>query len=381
MTDQINNKAAKPARQDVIKGSVLLAAALALPSINPAHAETAPERGIISYKYLDYLDSQPGDDRIKVHASSVMVMTPIAGEWAVSGTYTTDSISGASPAYHTRQLTKMEDFRRAIDLRLTRYLPRGTVAVGTTYSNESDYVSRGLSLQGTVSTEDNNTTFNAGIGISNDEINPSNQAVVGETKQVTDWLWGITQILTAEDIVQLSLGYSKGRGYFSDPYKFLDERPRGRDHSTVLVRWNHHFPQTAGTSHLSYRYYTDTYKIRAHTIATEYIQPLAHGWTITPLARFYTQTAANFFLEPGSGSAPPFPAFDAKFYSLDQRLSEYGAVTLGFKVAKQLDPDWLVDLKYEYYRQKGSWAATANGSQGLEPFSFRSIQIGLSRKF
>lgn len=381
MSEQIEKKAPPAVLREVTQGSVLLAAALALPAINAAHAETAPERGAISYKYLDYQDSQPGGDRIKVHASSVMVMMPIAGKWSVSGGYTSDSVSGASPAYHTRQLTRMEDYRRAVDLRLTRYLPRGTVSLGTAYSSESDYVSRGLSLQGAISTEDKNTTFNAGVGVSNDDINPSNQIVTGETKRVTDWILGVTQVLTVQDIAQLSLGYSEGKGYFSDPYKFLDERPKGRDHSTVALRWNHHFPQTDGTSHLSYRYYTDTFKIKAHTLATEYVQPLANGWIITPLARFYTQTAANFYLEPGSGSAPPFPAFDAQYYSLDQRLSEYGAVTLGFKVAKQLNPDWLVDFKYEQYRQKESWAATAHGSQGLEPFSFRSIQFGLTRKF
>lgn len=381
MPDQTDQQVPPAAKPDLSKGSLLLAAALALPTINAAHAESAPERGIVAYKYLDYLDSQPGNDRIKVHASSVMVMAPVAGEWAVSGIYTVDSISGASPAYHTRQLTRMDDLRRAIDLRLTRYLPSGTLSVGTTYSHESDYISRGLSVQGTLATEDRNTTFNAGVGVSNDDINPSNQVVVGETKQVTDWILGLTQILTMQDIVQLNLGYSKGSGYFSDPYKVLDERPRGRDHSTMLARWNHYYPQTDGASRLSYRYYTDTYGIKAHTIAAEYAQPCSNGWTITPLARFYTQTAADFYLQPGPGSAPTFPAFDAQYYSLDQRLSEYGAVTLGFKIVKQLDPDWAVDFKFEKYEQRGSWAATGNGSQGLEPFHFRSFQFGLSRKF
>lgn len=365
------------------KGAALLAAAMVMPVAHNAQAETVPERGQISFKYLDYLDRQPGDDRIKVKAPSVNVMMPIAGEWVVSGTYTSDSVSGASPAYHTRQLTKMEDLRRAIDLRLTRYLPRGTVSVGTSYSNESDYISRGVSLQGTWSTEDKNTTFNAGMGVANDDINPNNGIVKGETKHVTDWLVGVTQILSMNDIVQLNLGYSKGNGYFSDPYKAFDERPRGRDHNTVMLRWNHHFDQVNGTSHLTYRYYANTYKIRAHTLTAEYVQPFGDGWTVTPLVRLYTQTAADFYLEvdPNSNGAPTFPAFDAKYFSLDQRLSEYGALTLGVKVAKQLNNDWTVDFKYENYEQRGSWAVNADGSRGLEPFMFRSFQIGLSRKF
>lgn len=361
--------------------AAIMTAALALPVANVAHADLAPERGLISLKYLDYLDSQPGKDRIKVTAPSVMVMVPIAGEWALSSTYTSDSVSGASPAYHTKQLTKMQDLRRAIDVKLTRYLPRGTVTVGTSYSNESDYVSRGASASATVSSEDKNTTFNFGMGVSNDLINPTNQIVENEKKKVLDWIVGVTQVLSPRDIAQLNLGYSKGTGYFSDPYKFFDERPRERNHSTVMLRWNHHFDSTNGSSHLSYRYYTDTYKIKAHTLTAEYIQPFGNGWTVTPMLRYYTQTSARFYLDADPSGLPAFPDFGAKYYSEDQRLSEYGAITMGLKVTKQLDEDWIMDLKYENYEQNAGLAMNSSGSPGLDGFRFRSYQFGLTRKF
>lgn len=378
--------------------ALLLAAAMALPAINIAHAETAPEHGIISFKYLDYLDSQSSvpdtfsgasssknKDRIKVKAQSLLVMLPIAGEWSIAGTYTGDSISGASPSYHSSQLIKIDEHRDAGSLSVTRFLPRGTISVGTNYSHEHDYLSRGFSVQGTVASEDKNTTLNAGIGISNDDINSTNGDAVGKTKHVTDWILGVTQVLSINDIVQLNLGYSDGNGYFSDPYKYYDHRPNSKTHNTVLTRWNHYFKQTDGASHLSYRYYSDSYDVKAHTLSAEYVQPLANGWTVTPLARFYTQTAAKFYV----GVDPNVPAFidipavtdPTAYISLDQRLSEYGALTLGFKVAKQLNPDWLVDFKYEQYKQKESWALTSHNQGSLEPFSFRSYQIGISRRF
>ena len=398
MSIKTNKKKLTAKTKSTSKHALLLAAAMALPAINVAHAETAPEHGIISFKYLDYLDSQSSvpdtfsgassstsKDRIKVKASSLMVMAPIAGEWSVSGTYTGDAISGASPSYHSSQLIKLNEHRDAASLAVTRYLPRGTVSVGTSYSNEHDYLSRGFSLQGTVASEDKNTTFNAGIAVSNDEINSTNGDAVGKTKHVMDWLVGVTQVLTVNDIAQLSLGYSDGQGYFSDPYKYYDHRPDTKTHKTILTRWNHHFDQTDGSSHLSYRYYTDSFGVKSHTLSAEYAQPLAYGWTVTPLARLYTQTAAKFYV----GVDPDSPAFfdvpavtdPTANISLDQRLSEYGAVTLGFKVAKQLTPDWLVDFKYEQYKQKESWALTGNNNGILEPFAYRSIQIGISRRF
>lgn len=390
-----NKKKLTTATKSTSNHALLLAAAMALPAMNVAHAETAPEHGIISFKYLDYLDSQSNvipdaysgassstsKDRIKVKAQSLMIMAPISGEWSFNGSYTADSISGASPAYHTNDLRNVNEHRDVGSLGITRYLPRGTVSVGASYSHEHDYVSRGFSLQGTVASEDKNTTFNAGFAVSNDEINSTNHQAEGERKHVMDWILGVTQVLTINDIVQLNLGYSAGNGYFSDPYKTGDERPDSKDHYTIMTRWNHHFNQTNGSSHLTYRYYNDSFGTEASTISMEYAQPIGDGWSVMPLARYYTQTAAKFYVGI-SPYSPDFPDISTlKYLSLDQRLSEYGAITWGVKVAKQINPDWIVDFKYERYKQKESWALTSNNDGILEPFSFRSFQVGVSRRF
>mgnify|MGYP001419262645 CR=1 FL=1 len=378
---QLKTDATTPASQSAL-GLALLTAAMALPGADTAQAESAPERGLISLKYLDYQDSQRGRDRISVRAPSLMIMTPLAEVWSVSGTYTVDSVSGASPAYHSQQLTKMEDLRRAVDLGMTRYFSQGSLTVGANYSHESDYLSRGASLQGSISSESKNTTLNLGIGVSDDQITPS-YGGIHETKKGTDFAIGLTQVITQQDIAQVNLGYSHGLGYFSDPYKLADERPRVRNHTTVLARWNHHFLRTEGTSHVSYRYYRDSWDIKAHTLTSDYAQPLPQGWTLTPLVRLHTQSAASFYLptDPATAPGPTFPAFGATTYSEDQRLSAFGAVTLGIKVAKQLTPDWQVDLKLERYEQRAGWSLSGEGDRGLEPFSARSIQFGISRLF
>jgi len=380
------------------KTSALMLAAMTLPISQNVTAESAPESGIVGFKYLNYLDSQDSvpdtfsgassstsHDRMKVKAHSLMIMAPIAGEWSVNGSFTTDSISGASPSYHSSQLIKIDEFRKAGNINLTRYLPRGTLSVGANFSNESDYRSRGFSLQGTLSSEDKNTTFSAGVGILSDEINSNNGEAVGEDKDVSDWLLGVTQVLSVNDIVQLNLNYSNGRGYFTDPYKFLDHRPDKRDHFAVLTRWNHHFDTLNSTSRLSYRYYDDTYDIKAHTLTAEYVQPFDNGWTITPSIRYYSQEQASFYVgvDPNSSAFIDVPAVTdpSKYMSMDQRLAEYGAVTLGIKISKQLDPNWLVDFKYEQYMQKEDWALTGSNDDALETFSFRSFQLGISRKF
>ena len=169
-----------------VLGTALVTAAMALPSLQFASAEVSPDHGVVSFKYLHYQDSQIGEgvtvisgassagssSRMGVNAYSMTALVPVAGEWSIGTTYTSDSVSGASPMYHSSGLTRMTDLRRAIDVELTRYFSRGTLSIGTSYSKETDYLSRGYSVQGSLSTEDKNTTFTLGGSMNNDEINP-----------------------------------------------------------------------------------------------------------------------------------------------------------------------------------------------------------------
>ncbi|NTU44964.1 MAG: DUF3570 domain-containing protein [Chlorobiaceae bacterium] len=389
--------------------SVLLGAALALPSGQMLYADAPPERGVVSMKYLNYQDSQSGDsalttgmqrDRIAVNAFTVMATAPIAGKWSIGTSFMEDSVTGASPAYHSSGFPANNavsgasgEIRYAGDLNLTRYFSQGTLGAALSYSKESDYISRSASLQGSWSTEDKNTTFTLGGSFTDDTIKLNAPNVVAvkkqdrnEGKQILAGLLGVTRVLSKRDIVQLNLGYSNGNGYYTDPYKDPDQRPGDRNNMTLLTRWNHHFDGSDGTIRLSWRYYTDSFGIRAHTLGGEYVQPLHHGWTITPLLRLYTQSGADFYVAAGPAeqanpsTATPPPA-GALFYTEDQRLSAFGAVTAGVKISKQLSRDWLVDLKFEKYEQRQQWALFGNGDPGVTAFHARSVQAGVSRQF
>ena len=376
-----------PSSATSLAGSIL-AAALLLPGVQ-AHAEAPPTNGVISIGYLDYRDSQSDMDRIRVHAPSVSIMAPVAGVWRVSASAVTDDVSGASPRYHTAVsgASRMSDDRKAGDVSLKRYLDRGSVSVGASYSTEHDYVSRALSLQGTFESEDRNTTWSAGFGRANDEINSTGGAVIGEKKNTTNLLVGVTQVLTKNDVVQLTLAHDRGRGFFSDPYKAFDNRPRSRNENTVLARWNHHVESTGGVSRTSYRYYRDSFGVRGHTLSQEYVQPLSQGWTVTPEARLYTQSAADFYYDPvydpvlGTPFPPGFNGANPGFSSADQRLSGFGAVTVGLKVSKQIDKLWSVDVKASAYQQRGSWRAFHSGSPGLDTLRAQTFQIAVNRQW
>ena len=368
-------------------GGAILLAALALPGVNqPALAEAAPDQGEISLKYLNYRDWQPGLDRITVHSPSVEALVPIAGEWTIAGSIVSDVISGATPRYHSSisGASTMDDHRIAQDLSVTRYFSRGTISIGGAHSGEDDFQSRTESLNGTWSTENKNTTFNAGIAFDNDVYNSRNHVIVDGRIHKTSLTAGVTQIFSQHDIAQLSLSHTSEEGYLNDPYKFFDFRPDERSENIVALRWNHYFDATEGTMRLGYRYYRDTWKIRSHTLDAAYVQPLPYGWTVTPDVRLYTQTAAYFYADPvydpNIGEPYPLGYTFGNPVSEDARLSAFGAATWGLKLEKNLGKDFKLSFKIDTYEQRNNWAL-GSGSPGLANFYARFIEVGISKQF
>lgn len=351
-----------------------------------AHAETAPERGYVALKVLDYLDSQPGAERIRVRAPALSALVPLGDQWSVSGTLITDSISGASPAYHDAAITPMRDFRRAHDASVTRYLPQGTWSLGASHSKEADYLSRSVYGTATRSNDSKNTIWNWGLALTHDDITPLKAIQKlpsgAQTKHTVDLIAGVTQVLSPTDLVQINLGWSQNQGYLSDPYKRLDQRPDSRTRQTLQVRWNHHLEGSGATVRSAYRYFQDSWQIRAHTLDLEHIQPLGEHWKVSALGRYHSQNAARFYVE-SDGRISPFgpritPGLDHQ--SLDTRLSAFGAFTLGLKLTHQLSRDTSIDLKLEHYEQRGRWAMGA-GSANLLPFRAHSLSWGFTHWF
>jgi len=365
----------------------IVAAACALPGV--ALAQGAPTEGLIALKYLHYKDSQPSLDRVTVRSPSLYALLPVGANWSVEGAFVVDDTSGATPRYHSSvsSASRHDDRRTAGDLKVTRYFRRTAVGLGVAHSTEDDYRSNAVSTDVRVASEDNNTTVAFGAGYTDDEINPTERPVRDERKRVVEALIGITQVLSSDDIVKLNVTHSRGRGFFTDPYKEPDRRPRERDTTAVLLAHNHHFSATDGTLRSSYRWYNDTFEVKAYTLGFEYVQPLGSGFSVMPALRYHTQSAAFFYYDPvydpvlGEPFPPGFQSNPNRFLSGDHRLSAFGAFTAGLKVAQQFARDWTVDLRYDYYEQRGEWRAGGKGSTGLEPFRAHFVQAGIAKRF
>jgi hypothetical protein len=361
----------------------LLAAALALPGILPATAlaQLTPDPGLIELKYLDYRDWQPGADRIRVHTPSFYARKPLSDSLQAEGSIVYDSVSGASPLYYNTlsgaSHLGVTDYRTAGDAKLTKYFDQFAVGVGAAVSSERDYLSRALSLDVRVSSDDRNRTFAFGLGGASDRINSTNGLAEGKERHTLDFLAGITQALSPDAIVQSNVTYSSGYGYYSDPYKKIDARPDHRRIFAWLTRYNQHLSWLDATVNLSYRYLHDSFGSTSNAVEFTWNQPLPDGWSLAPNLRYYTQGAADFYFDP------PFPEgfVPGQSYTADTRLSAFGALTSELSLVKRLPDGWSFDLKFDFYRQRSDWRFGGGGSPGLEPFSARWIQAGVSKTF
>jgi hypothetical protein len=361
----------------------LLAAALALPGMVPstAIAQTAPDTGIVELKYLDYRDWQPGADRMSVRSPSFYLLKPLSDTLAVEAAVIYDAMSGASPLYFNTLSgasgVGITEYRTAGDIKVTKYFDGAAVGVGGAVSSERDYLSRAFSLDARISTADRNRTYAFGLGGAADVINSVNGVAQNQHRNSLEYLFGITQVLSADAIIQSNVTWYDGHGYYSDPYKPLDYRPDQRQIFAWLTRFNQHLAASDATLRLSYRYLHDSFGSVSNTLEATWVQPLPQGWSAAPNLRYYTQSAADFYMNP------PFPDgyVSGQFYTADTRLSAFGAFTLGLSVTKSLPDRWSANFKIDFYRQRSDWRVGGSGSPDIEPFSARWIEVGIAKSF
>jgi Protein of unknown function (DUF3570) len=358
----------------------LLAAALALPGMLPdtANAQAAPDQGVLQLNYLSYRDWQPGENRMKVSSPSFYALLPVSDTVTVEASLVYDVMSGASPLYfNVLSGASVGDYRTAGDVKVTKYFGSYAVSVSGVVSSEQDYLSRGGAVALQLFSDDRNRTWSFQFGGAADVINPTNDLVQDAKRNTLEFMVGVTQALSPTQIIQSNVTYSTGHGYYSDPYKPLDTRPDHRNVVAWLTRYNQYFSSPDATMKLGYRLLSDSFGSVSNTFDAAWVQALPWGWAVTPRLRYYTQSAASFYMNP------PFlnGYVDGQDYSADTRLAAFGAWTTGLTVAKALPQGWSVTFRGDYYRQQPSWRLGGNGSPGIEPFSARWLELGVVKTF
>ncbi len=394
----------------------LQASALALSGMARVAAADSPlDQVYTSYSFSHYDEDELEDskglpnadrERYSVSTHQALLAAPLTEHIDFSLEVTHETMSGASPWYTAPDAAgspiqilsgaTIEDQRNDVLLTTNYYLDNARLGVTTGYSTENDYSAINLAFDGETHFNEKNTTLSGGVGMSYDEINPTDPQLdptrpEHEKKQTYSLNVGLAQILNRRSVVQSSLSYAFGTGYLSDPYKkvfavggtfYPDERPGARHAIAWLTRYRRHIEEFEATMHLSYQYYVDTWEVSSHTIEFSWYQSYGDNLQITPTVRYYTQNEADMYV-----SYLPITSNGSGEFSSDYRLSTYGALGLGLKGEYTFRTGWLAEiewkakLSYERYLSSGDLAFSTPSVEAPGHVSFDVFSIGLSAAF
>ncbi len=253
----------------------------------------------------------------------------------------------------------VEDERFGLNLELAKRLGRHTLVFQGAYSQESDYISRGIALRDSVDFNQKNTTLTLGASYANDEVDAVTMAGP-ETKDSIDMMVGVLQVLNKKTTLTLNATVGMTDGYLTDPYKVVElngtlvseRRPDSKDKQVLYMALNRYIGTLNGAVELSYRFYNDSFGIGAHTAGFAWYQKIGTTLIVSPALRYYVQSEADFYDTQFAG--------DPVSYSSDYRVSEMSALGYGVKVIWRPSERFSYNVAVDQYVQEGLDGVTAD---------------------
>ena len=352
--------------------SALLAAVLAGCIPRPsARAEDS-----IASVYENYREE---DGRITVVTQSGSADQDIGAYGHLRLTGTMDAVAGATPTGRPAPegsdqvpLTEIHTRRKAWSGDYSEQMQNINIDVGFADSRESDYVSAGWAVNALADFNEKNTTVRAGLAGTDDRVEVFFEPAY-LPKRTNDAILGITQILGPLTFITFNLSAGRSAGYLSEPHKFVEKSieiipnlflqeafgensPNERERESLYASINRAFPGAKGALEGSYRFYSDTYGILAHTLEVSWLQHIGKSLVLEPRVRLYRQSAARFYyynLDTTPVIPVRLPNGTGPYYSSDFRLSAEDSTSLGLKATWKASERIHIDGAYERYVLSG----------------------------
>ncbi|HEY1725849.1 MAG TPA: DUF3570 domain-containing protein [Steroidobacteraceae bacterium] len=320
----------------------LIALAFGLGAVG--HADVLPEdRSDVLYHRYD-------GGGLTVQGPSVLVRKKFGDSFSASYQYYEDLISSASIDV-VSQASAYKERRTQNNVGLD-YLRGNTLySIGWINSNEPDYKSNTGFFNISQSMFGDLTTVSFGFAEGWDKVGEVSKGVfqkfVGDADH-RNWSVGLSQVLTRNMLLGLNFEADENNGYLQNPYRgvrFVDPfsgkgysfgaavSPNTRTGIAGSAQLKYYLPWHAAVDG-NYRLYNDTWGITANTAKLGYTQTLFTDWTLEASARYYWQTAANFYSDL-------FPYQNSQnFMSRDRELAQFHSLTLGLGASYEFHPAW-----------------------------------------
>lgn len=335
----------------------------------------------VDYRY-EYYDET--GHRMKIETHSAYFEQKLIDAIVAKGELIYDGISGATPigthawAFNPStgsfkrgapKLQTMWDLRRAANLELDTHIGSQTLTPGFAWSKEHDYLSYGVSLNDAIEFNDKNTILQLGASHNFDSVRQFPNEKIWRSKDSTDGIIGISQLLSPKDILDVAVTVGNDSGFMGDPYRSAEylpagfgfgvavpeRRPSQRNKEILFSSWTHHFDSLDASLEGSYRFYNDSFGVLAHTVTLAWHQRLGKHFIVEPLFRFSEQSAASFYTTGFSGPfvAALTPGGPGGMHSSDYRLSNFYSLDYGLQATVVLNEHVHLVAGYHRYEMRG----------------------------
>ena len=334
---------------------------------------------------VDVMHHQYDGGGMKISGPSVLVRKGVGSQVSLSAHYYVDTVSAASVDV-LATASAYEEERTELSGGVDYLVDKAILSAGYTNSSENDYEANTAYLSVTQDFFGDLTTLSLAYARGWDEIGQRGLAKnQWEDKELNSYKIGLTQVVTKEAVLGLNIDVISDEGKLENPYRknrYLDAAsaegysyqdelyPDTRTSTAVGLRGAYYLPYRASIA-LDYRYFVDSWDIRAHTYMASYSHAFREHWIFETRVRFYQQGQAEFYSDL-------FPFSDSQTHvARDKELSKFSGMTYGLGLSYQLQQgavplidrlqfSLLVDyLNYDYDNFRD---VTASGYQaGNEP--------------
>jgi hypothetical protein len=289
---------------------------------------------------------------------ALLVRKSLSDRLSLSGSLFVDQVSNASVDVVTTASPYKErrnEYGVAAD-----YLVRDAlVSVGIARSDEPDYKTKSASVDIQQEVFGGMTNVSLGFSRAVDQVGRASDQAFFDNARHWQYRLGATQILTPRWQASLNVEAISDTGFLGNAYRTArlfgavvpERHPRTRSSRAIKigtvgrVGW---FDDGSGAPrdafHADYRYFWDTWDIRAHTAEVGYSRYIGNSFLADGFVRYYKQNKALFYSDNAVA--------DTTYLSRNRQLATFNNLTVGGK------------LSYDWKSQPGVYDLKAN--VGLE---------------
>jgi hypothetical protein len=302
---------------------------------------------------------------VTANGPALLVRKRIADKVSISATYYVDSVSNASIDVLTTASPYREQ-RTEYDLGADYVYRDAQISLSSATSHEPDYTSNRIGLDVTQETFGGMTSVSLGFTHGTDAVGKHASPEFADSATHWQYRFGVTQILTARWLMSANMEALADDGFLGSPYRVArvfgatvpESVPRTRSSRAVKLRLIGDLG-SRDALHADYRYFWDTWGIKAHTTEVGYSRYFGDAWLADTFVRYYKQEHALFYSDNASS--------ETLYVSRNRQLSSFNGASLGAKLA------------YTWRKVPGQYEVKVNGAyeyQGYKFSDFTDLRTG-----